>query len=80
MALEDEVYRYSFNLFAFPEDYFEKKTAEELGISEDARKILITKRKELSEQKGEDRNDAEFASKQRYNALVGFKKKAEDAE
>ena len=37
----DEIYRYEFNLFAFPERYFENHTAQELRISEEARQKLI---------------------------------------
>jgi len=40
-TVDDEIFRYTFNMFAFPQGYFEEKTAEELGISEEARQKLI---------------------------------------
>ncbi len=43
----DEIYRYEFNLFAFPEGYFENHTAKELKISEEARQKLIEIQKQF---------------------------------
>ncbi len=42
----EEVLAYSYNLFAFPQGYFQDHTAKELKISEKARKELIRMQKE----------------------------------
>lgn len=38
---QDGILRYAYNLFAFPNGYFEEHTAEELKITEDERLQLI---------------------------------------
>lgn len=47
-----EVLSYSSNLFAFPDGYFAGRSAEELGISEAARKELIRMQKKHSGKTG----------------------------
>ena len=44
----EEIKRYAFNLFSFPDGYFEEHTAEELEISEEARQWLIETQKKCS--------------------------------
>ena len=46
--IEQEIQRYNFNLFAYPDDYFETHTAKELGISEEARLELVELKRENS--------------------------------
>lgn len=41
MVNEANIRRYATNLFAYPQGYFEKHTAEELRISEEDRQELI---------------------------------------
>ena len=41
METEAQVYAYACNLMCFPAGYFQGKSALELGISEEARQILI---------------------------------------
>ena len=40
--IQGEIRRFVCNMFAFPDGYFESKTAEELHISEEARHLLIS--------------------------------------
>lgn len=67
---DNGILRYSYNLFAFPEDYFEKHTAEELKITESERQQLIKMKKE-----GEDRrkhSNAEAHAKAEADSLKEF--------
>lgn len=75
MSVDDEVFRYTFNLFAFPEDYFEAKTAEDLHISEEARQILIADMKAYVERKRKYTENPEECHKQYVSAQ---KKKYEE--
>lgn len=43
---EAQVYAYACNLMCFPAGYFQGKSAPELGISEEARQILIRRQAE----------------------------------
>lgn len=50
-SVAQQVMSYAYNLFAYPDNYFENHTATELHISEEARKILIQEQKEYIERK-----------------------------
>lgn len=45
------VHRYAYNLFAFPKDYFETHTADELGVTEEERSDLIVMKAECEKRK-----------------------------
>lgn len=48
---EDRTLPYVCNLFAFPEDYFEQHTAEELKVTEDERQDLIKMKRECEQRR-----------------------------
>lgn len=54
--------RYSYNIFAFPEGYFEKKSAAELGVSEDVRLKLAEMQKAINADFSEDTALVEFVN------------------
>lgn len=63
--MRDDVKWYAFNLFAFPHDHFEGKTAEELRISEEARQELIRLQHDVCK------------SERKYNTVEDFLKEIE---
>lgn len=69
---QDGIHRYAYNLFAFPKDYFEKHTADELGITEDERQDLIKIKRECEERKASF--DANVYEKSQAKTLEDFEK------
>lgn len=49
--MDDNIRRYAYNLFAFPKDYFEAHTADELGVTEEERSDLIVMKAECEKRK-----------------------------
>lgn len=59
------VRRYVYNLFAFPKDYFETHTADELGVTEEDRNDLIVMKAECEKRKKSASSDAYERSQDR---------------
>lgn len=59
------VHRYAYNLFAFPKDYFETHTADELGVTEEERSDLIVMKAECEKRKKSASSDAYERSQDR---------------
>lgn len=55
MVNEANIRRYATNLFAYPVDYFEQHTAEELRVSEEERQELIRRHAEATNRKVDER-------------------------
>lgn len=55
--VQNDVYGWEFNLFAVPLGYFEEHTAEELGICEEARQILIKEQEDIRKRKNDPNRD-----------------------
>jgi len=70
--MADNIRRYAYNLFAFPEDYFETHTADELGVTEEERSDLIAMKAECEKRKKSADPDAYERSQDR--ALEEFEK------
>ena len=66
------VRRYAYNLFAFPKDYFETHTADELGVTEEERSNLIGMKAECEKRK--KNADADAYEKSQARAREEFEK------
>ncbi len=70
--MDDNIRRYAYNLFAFPKDYFEARTAEELKITEEERQDLIAMKAECEKRKKSA--DADAYEKSQARAREEFEK------